>query len=81
MNWTKCSEQMPPEKGRYLVVAVIFGVPYIEVRRYADDLYKVDEFDFHEDAGAGWYDYDDEIGYYQVTNVTHWAPLPELPKS
>lgn len=81
MNQTKYSKQPPLENDRYLVVAPIFGIPRIQIYSYADDLYKVDEFDFHEDAGAGWYDYDDEVGYYQVTNVTHWMPLPELPKS
>ena len=81
MNWTKYNKQPPLENDRYLVVAAIFGIPRIQIYSYADDLYKVDEFDFHEDAGAGWYDYDDEVGYYQIPNVTHWMPLPELPNS
>ena len=27
-----------------------------------------------------WYKYDGEYGDYEVTNVTHWMPLPEPPK-
>jgi hypothetical protein len=27
-----------------------------------------------------WYKYDGEYGDYEVTNVTHWMPLPKPPK-
>lgn len=32
------------------------------------------------DGRQVWYDYDSEVGDYELTNVTHWIPLPEPPK-
>ena len=75
MEWI--SVKTPPKKnGRYLVVT--HG--YHEIRSYANNLYKVDDYDFHDKKRAGWYDYDGEYGYWEDNAVTHWAELPELPK-
>lgn len=79
MNWIKYKDQMPPDNGRYLVVKKYFGRREVDVSNYAKDLYQIDKFDFYENAGPGWYEYDDEYGYYQTNFVTHWALLPDLP--
>jgi hypothetical protein len=31
------------------------------------------------DGRQVWYDYDSECGDYELTNVTHWIPLPDPP--
>ena len=55
---------------------------HIEVLDYANDLYKIDRFDFHDKKGvAGWFYFDDEYGLIEVENVIGWRPLPETYKT
>ena len=77
-QWIPVSEK-PSKNGGYLCSAR-FNDNYIGVciANYADDLYKVDDFDFHDKKGiSGWYDYDSEYGYYEMESVIAWMPLPE----
>ena len=75
-RWISVSERLP-EDGTYLVtVERTVGRPRIDIKSFAKDLNKVDEFDFpkHE---CGWYDYDSEYGYRENVNVIAWMPLPK----
>lgn len=80
-QWTPVERELPKAKdGEYLVTRRdAIGRPTIVTKRsYAKNLYRVDEFDFHDKKGAsGWYDYDSEYGYYIDTNVVAWMPLPK----
>lgn len=84
-KWTSVNEKLPDNDGRYLCVykSVFGGVNYIVIKSYSSDLYAIDDFDFYEYQNKkqdGWYDYDSEYGYCEVTDsITHWMPLPELP--
>ena len=75
-KWIPVSEKLP-QNGTYLVtVRSMVGVPRIDIRSFAKDLNKVDEFDFPKHK-CGWYDYDSEYGYWEDTEVIAWMPLPE----
>lgn len=75
-KWIPVSERLP-EDGTYLVTAErIVGTPRIDIKSFAKDLNKVDEFDFPKHK-CGWYDYDSECGYWEDTKVIAWMPLPE----
>ena len=76
-TWIPVSERLP-EDGTYLVTLERFygGEPRINMRSFAKDLNKVDDFDFLEHK-SGWYDYDSEYGYWEDTSVIAWMPLPE----
>jgi len=79
-KWIPVSERLP-EDGTYLVTAErIVGEPVINIKSFAKDLHKVDEFDFPKHKCGwygGWYDYDSEYGYWEDTSVRAWMPLPK----
>lgn len=74
----------PPKNGQYLVTVryYINDVVYnkIQLVKYANNLSKVDKYDFDFNTNPGWYDYDSEYGYYPVGNVVAWMELPEAYK-
>ena len=75
-KWIPVSERLP-EDGTYLVtVGRVVGGAGIDIKSFAKDLHKVDEFDFPKHK-SGWYDYDSEYGYWQDASVIAWMPLPE----
>ena len=75
-EWISVEERLPEKSRRYLC----FCNGYIGVRGFALNLKKIDEYDFYCADYSGWYDYDNEYDYFEVTRVTHWMPLPEPPK-
>ncbi|MBO7731283.1 MAG: DUF551 domain-containing protein [Methanobrevibacter sp.] len=75
-KWIPVSERLPKD-GTYLVtVERIDGAPRIDMKSFAEDLNKVDEFDFPKHK-CGWYDYDSEYGYWEDTKVIAWIALPK----
>ena len=78
-HWIPVSERLP-EDGTYLVTIKSITGRGINIRDFAKDLYKVDEFDFPKHK-CGWYDYDSEYGYWEDTNVVAWMPLPKSYKA
>ena len=75
--WIPVSKRNPDKNGRYLVTIDGCMGKYVELRNFALDLFKVDEFDFHDRKGvSGWYVYDSEWGCYEVDGVVAWLPLP-----
>ena len=75
-RWIPVSEKLP-EDGIYLVTVVrTIGKPRIETKSFAEDLNRVDEYDFPKHK-CGWYDYDGEYGYFEDTDVIAWMPLPQ----
>lgn len=66
MNWIKCSERMPENGKRVLVVTENNGYSWIDIG-YIDE--------------AGYWTIDGEIWDKKSDPaITHWMPLPELPK-
>lgn len=83
MEWISVKDRLPKKDGKYLCVyeGFIVGCKHIEVLSYSKNLYKVDEYDFASFKGErGFYSYNSEWGYINKNDVTHWMPLPELPK-
>ena len=77
-KWISVKDKLPSKNGKYLCC---WGEgKYISIYSFAKNLSKVDECDFHGKRKSGWYDYDSEWGYGEMCGVTHWMPLPELPK-
>ena len=76
-GWIPVSEKLPEEDGEYLVT--VKGMRnYIKCCYFARNLYLVDEYDFVDKKGvAGFYKYDSEYGFYEVTEVIAWCELPE----
>lgn len=84
-GWISVENRLPSGNGDYLVVKTLRGsrTPSIDVLSFAQDLHKLGYIDFSEPqykGRTGWYDYDSDIGYYDVDGVTHWQPLPDLPE-
>ena len=81
MEWIKCSDRLPDDTGRYLVVKEYFSCcRIVSVSSFTQDLYKLNEYAFKDKHRPGWWEYDEDFGYRELTNVTHWAELPPLPK-
>ena len=74
-GWIPVTEKLPEEDGRYLVIRQFSKLTLTDVIRYAQNLYKVDKYDFSNNKKAGWYDFDSEYGFYEVTDVVAWMPL------
>ena len=74
-RWIPVSERLPDDRKKCLVT---HKGGYVDIMRYASDLYGIDEYDFCDKKGkAGWYDYDSEWGYCSRDDVIAWLSLPE----
>lgn len=79
-QWISAEKKLPETNGEYLCVCDCFGNQSICVVRFATNLEKIDKYDFAKKRKSGWYAYDGEWGYYERDSITHWMPLPSLPK-
>ena len=83
MEWISVKDRLPDTDGEYLCVCYfkLCKSQLYKICYFAKDLYEVDEIYFKDEKGkSGFYAYDGEWGYYECRDVTHWMPLPELPK-
>ena len=83
-QWTSVKDRLPETNGKYLCAeySKTFKKQYLNVSRFARDLYKVDKHDFCDEKGkSGFYGYSSEWGYFKESDITHWMPLPEPPKA
>lgn len=79
-KWINVNEKLPDEDGKYLVNYVAFNFQSMKVMRFTKDLHSVDDYKFRNEHRPGWYECDDEVGYFENTGVTHWMPLPNAPQ-
>ena len=78
VQWINVNDKLPENDGQYLVVYTFFDYRAMGVVRFSHNLHEIDEYIF--ESKPGWYEPDDEVGYFERTTVTHWAKLPEFPK-
>lgn len=79
-KWINVNDRLPDEKGSYLVAYKAFQYTLIGVKRFAKNLHSVDKYYFPKEHRPGWYEYDDDYGYFERTDVTHWMQLPDAPE-
>ena len=79
-QWISVKDGLPDKDGKYLVCKNLFGDSCVSAIRFAKDGRKVSYYDFENRWKNVWYEYDSEYGHFTVDTVTHWMPLPELPK-
>ena len=82
-RWIPVTERLPEEDGKYLTVyksVLNPPIPWIRVCWFAKNLRKVDKYEFPKKK-PGFYESDSEYGYFEVSGITHWMPLPQTPKT
>lgn len=79
-GWISVTNRLPGVGGRYLVYNVFYGNALAFVAGFSTCLEDVDDYDFDGEKRPGWFNYDDEYGFYEIDGITHWMPLPEPPK-
>lgn len=74
-RWIPVDEGRPKDGTDCLVT---YSHGWVEIATFAEDLYEVDEYNFHDKRGVeGWFYLDDEYGYQEYSDVIAWQPLPE----
>lgn len=76
-HWIPCSERQPEDKQKCLVTVKEPWGSCIDLARFAADLHSVDEYDFHDREESGWYYFEPDLGYTELTDVIAWQKLPE----
>ena len=79
-EWISVKDRLPDKGGKYLCVCRSSWGPYMDILEFSPKLSKLDKYDFSGKNYPGWADYDGEYGWYEMDDVTHWMPLPELPE-
>jgi len=80
MQWINAKDKLPEKDGEYLVVHTFFNYRSMRIARFSHNLHEIDEYIFDTENRPGWYEFDDEVGYFEWPTVTHWTKLPEFPK-
>lgn len=78
-EWISVKDRLPRKQGKYLTV---IGNPlgeYILLLWFHPTAEKV-SYEFMGNKNPIFYESDSEWGNITYDNVTHWMPLPELPK-
>jgi hypothetical protein len=78
MKWIPVTERLPEDRQGVLCCCGCDRI-YHNIIHFAKCLEDI-SYDFEGLKRSGFYDYDGEWGYYEVTDITHWMPLPEPPK-
>lgn len=78
MEWISVKDKLPDKDGKYLVCTKSFLGRFTRIISYTLN-YDSPFEEEHMQGRAIWYNYSGEAGDYEVDNVTHWMPLPDLP--
>ena len=77
-GWISVKDRLPEKDRQYLVC---LNQTHLMVVSFAKKLEEVDRDVFKGRDEPGWFDWDTEwCGFYEITGVTHWMPLPEPPE-
>lgn len=79
-KWIPVTERLPEDRQRILCFRKgKYGFCALTAA-YSKCLASYCDIDFHGVKHGGFFDYDSEVGYYELHDITHWMPLPEPPK-
>ena len=75
-RWIPVTERLPDKGGPYLctVQGYVGKTTYLRIAVFQTDIYV--EYDIEEHK-PGFIDHDSECGFYEVTKVLAWMPLPK----
>jgi hypothetical protein len=80
-EWVSINDEKKPEDGEECLVYIKGNyVSYYKLATYSKNLYYESEYDFYDKHRPGFFGYDSEWGFYEVTGFTHWMSLPDAPK-
>lgn len=82
-EWISVEDALPEQDGEYLAYEkyqFLSDKGYMCIRSFSHNLENIDEYDFYGEEREGWYNFDNEYGYFETDGVTHWMPLPQPPK-
>lgn len=78
-NWMPYPKYKPVKNCDYLVTRQITPTrKVVDIKGWTDNLHKMapDEF-YRNKQHPGWYEYDCEWGFYEVTDVIGWRIMPD----
>ena len=79
-KWIPVTERLPEDRELVLCFKKgAFGWR-VEILSFAQSLEAIDPLDFEGQNHSGFFNYDSDVGYYELHDITHWMPLPEPPK-
>ena len=78
-EWISVKDRLPNSSGRYLCCIKTNPGPSLDKLLFTPDLHKLDPSIF-DDRRPGWLDIDCFGEPWEIRDVTHWMPLPELPE-
>ena len=78
-EWISVKDRLPGKNGSYICCVDNDGFRYVTITQFALDLEEVDSYYFKDLHYCGWYDFDNEYGYFERSGITHWMNKPELP--
>jgi hypothetical protein len=77
-EWISVKDRLPEDR-QWVLGWCGCGRIYHDILHFATCLENI-SCDFEGSKCSGFYDHDSEWGYYEVTDITHWMPLPQPPK-
>lgn len=79
-KWITVTVRLPEDGQRVLCFKQGKYASCVMTAAFSECLEKFCKVDFLGAKHSGFYNYDSEVGYYELREATHWMPLPEPPK-
>ena len=78
--WVSVKDRLPSMEGCYLTRWEYYESSGYKVASFTKNLKEVDDYIFDDRDRPGWYVYDSEWGFVEEREITHWMPIPKIPK-
>lgn len=79
-KWIPVTERLPEDRQKILCFKKGKYASCVMTANYSKCLEKYCDVDFHGVKHGGFFNYDSEVGYYELSDITHWMPLPPAPE-
>ena len=79
-EWISVKDRLPEDLQKVLCFKQAKYGSCVMTAKFSECLEKYCDVDFHGVKHGGFFNYDSEVGYYELREVTHWMPLPQPPK-